>query len=238
MVVFTSDAATVNALLETAPDWDVWAWDESLHVGLVSDEAELDAFSSKRAALFRTWGWDASGEVDSDMILRNNALTKALDDNEELVLLFGAGIRDQLTLARLCHFIFNVGESAPENTRLALLHSRASEYSGESLAERVRQAEPLSDDLVQTLSLAWRDFVSPDPTNLAERVQNWGAGIRKEAFLRLLKEFPSADNGLSLTEAQILDAVSLGVGSPRDLFGRCGETESIPFLSDWEFWLW
>ncbi len=38
-------------------------------------------------------------------------------------------------------------------------------------------------------------------------------------------------------EAQILDAAALGVRSPRLLFGAVQETESTPFLTDWEFWV-
>jgi len=53
---------------------------------------------------------------------------------------------------------------------------------------------------------------------------------------RLLWELPSSENGLSLTECQILDAVALGVARPKDLFEAVSQAENRVLYNDWEFW--
>lgn len=56
------------------------------------------------------------------------------------------------------------------------------------------------------------------------------------AMERWLQELPSWENGLSITENQILDAVRLGVVFPQEIFEAVEETESAPFRTNWEFW--
>jgi hypothetical protein len=104
------------------------------------------------------------------------------------------------------------------------------------LWDRIDRAESLEETKFGVYESVWTAFVSDDPMDLEKCFQSLESGLLKDAVDRLLREYPSAENGLSLTECQILDALSLGVTAPRELFEACRETESVPFLNNWEFW--
>jgi hypothetical protein len=56
------------------------------------------------------------------------------------------------------------------------------------------------------------------------------------AIGRLLEEFPSADNGLSRTERQILEILSEGDRSPEQAFVAASRLEDDIWMGDWSFW--
>ncbi len=237
MIVFTSDDSVANALNRTDPDLAVWAWSESLHMGSVERDYDLDAFAKRRAASFRDWGWDECVEVEADWTLRNDALMQGLAEGQEIGLLFGKGVRDQLPLARICGWLAAKANHALDKVRLLNVDSSLTDRSDQWLSKAVSSAPPAGIEAIRQYERVWEAFVSSDPKQLEGCWRSFGDGPLQEALERLLREFPSSENGLSLTECQILDALSLGIRSPRELFDRFSETEDPPFLNDWEFWL-
>ncbi len=226
----------MNSLARANLEADCWAWSEALHVGPVSRTADLEAFAQERTRVYESLGWDEWVEVEADFKLRNEALSAAIRDEEEIALLFGAGIRDQMPLARLLSWLVDQSPEALERTKLALLDGLLSGESDEALAARVGNAKMPTPEQVEEYRSAWKAFTAEDPTGLELVFGGLESGPLKGALGRLLRECPSSENGLSLTEAQILDTLSLGVTSPADLFESCRETESAPFLTNWEFW--
>jgi len=236
MIVFTNDEATVNALARASKELDAWAWSEALHVGPVGKTYDLDTFARDRALVFQYHGWDESLEAESDFALRNDALRRALAGGREIVLLFGSGIRDQLALARLATWLNTQAKDALDRVRISVSEHNLASETDEALGDRALRAEVPDRGRLNEYESVWTSFVSDDPTGLGKCCRSLEGGPLKTAAHRLLREFPSSDNGLSLTECQILDAISLGANEPLVLFEACKETESSPFLSDWEFW--
>jgi hypothetical protein len=53
---------------------------------------------------------------------------------------------------------------------------------------------------------------------------------------RLLEEFPSADNGLSRSERQILEVLAEGNRTPEQVFMAASKLEDDIWMGDWPFW--
>jgi hypothetical protein len=236
MIVLTNDVASVNALARGSRRLISWAWSEALHVGPVGKTLDLEIFARDRALVFQYHGWDECLEVEADFALRNKALLGALERQDEIVLLFGGGIRDQLSLARLVAWLRAQDPEGMNRVKVSESDSVLAEESDEALEKRVVSAESVSLARVGDCQSVWKAFVSDDPRELETCRHSLESGPLKEAVNRILREYPSAENGLSLTECQILDAISLGVEGPLELFQVCQEAEAIPFLNDWEFW--
>ncbi len=237
MIVFTSEEAAVNALSESPFEGESWAWMDSPHFGPVAPAGDLETFSRERATYFKSLGWDESDELEADFRLRNAALANALAERRSIALLFGHSPRDQLTLARMAHFFTQSPEAASESLLLASVDGAVSDIAGTQLAERVENACPFGLIEQERYARAWSEFAGSDSIGFCDWTRSLEGGCLKRALNRMLREYPSLENGLSLTEAQILDSVALGVREPRSLFERIRETEASPFLNDWEFWV-
>ena len=237
MIVLTSDGVAANALIRTNLALDCWAWSEALHIGPIGKTNDLETFARQRAVVYGSLGWDECQEVEVDFGLRNEALKRAVDGGQEIVLLFGKGIRDQLPLARLLAWLADRASFALGRVRLALSNTDVQQTPGEVLDELVHGARTVSMAQVRQYESFWGAFASSDPMDLENWRRGSEEGLLAEAAERLMQEFPSSDNGLSLTECQILDILSLGVESPWEVFERFLETENAPYLNDWEFWL-
>jgi hypothetical protein len=88
-------------------------------------------------------------------------------------------------------------------------------------------------------SAAWAAFRAPDPAGLVEitRVRSPELRFLGEAFGRLLQEYPSRTDGLSLTQRRILLAAASGAGPAGRIFRAISQQERRPFLGDTSFFL-
>jgi DNA-binding transcriptional LysR family regulator len=85
---------------------------------------------------------------------------------------------------------------------------------------------------------AWDAFRAPTPDGLGAIAASRLGELRflGEAFDRLSREYPSARDGLSLTERRILAAVAAGAADAGTAFVRAAAREARPFLGDgWAF---
>ena len=240
MQVFTNENATVNALAEVGLSPEAEAWDDPLTYGRLAPDWDLDAYAEKRSQTLASFGWDEDGVLEMDMKLRNEALAKAWDGDEGLRLLFGSSLKDQLQLSQiLCWTTFRDAERA-ESTRWSVLEGNLARYDGEALLGAARAAEPIGFESLELYRKVWMAVIASDPRHV-ETVWREAANQESRAALasaleRWLREYPSVENGLSLTEHQALDAIRLGVSFPQEVFEAVEETEEIPFRRDWEFW--
>jgi len=92
----------------------------------------------------------------------------------------------------------------------------------------------LQADTVQLAVEAWEAFTAPVPAALTRIALRRSAELRflGEAFARLMQEYPSRSDGLSLTERRILLAVQEGAATAGEVFGRARSRERRPYLGD------
>lgn len=237
MTVFTSEETLVNRLRELDPELAVWTCSWALYFGPVGRWSDLDVFARDRSIVFRSFGWDESDEVENDLKLWARAWLASLEENDPVILLFGSGIRDLLPLALLMYWLSENQGMGSGNVRLVSGFGTGLEgLSVDSLPACLESATQVTADQMKTYHSLWSAFAASEPGALEECYRGFGPGWVRNALFRLLREYPSWGNGLSLTECQILDSIELGISSPRNLYDLCSEVEKLPFLNDWEFW--
>ena len=105
------------------------------------------------------------------------------------------------------------------------------------LANLLPTAVTLVPATLELAARAWSAFRSVNPTGLVAIARTADAQLRflGEAFGRLLQEYPSLYDGLSLTERRALLAVADGATTAGAAFRAVSERERRPFLGDLQF---
>lgn len=239
MRVFTNDVATVNALARADERVQATAWGDALAFGRLTADSDFDLFANVRAQVYASAHWDEDQVTESDLKLRHAALADAFEAGEELRLLFGGSLNDQLQLAQILFWLSYRCDRALRQTRLMVIDGPLSIFDDGALLEVAREGDPLDFATLDAYRTAWLAITAPDPIHVEFAFRRLGGGpysALAAALERWLQELPSAENGLSISQAQMLDAVCLGVTSPQALFDAAQETEAAPFRVNWEYW--
>jgi hypothetical protein len=223
----TNGDSTVGELSRTGLATRILPWRDALHEGPVLSGSD----DERRAARAAFLGVPIAAFVDRDRELDAHA--------GEFVLWFEADLYDQLQiveiLARLAArgvdperiTLISVGE-VPGIARFGGL----GELSAEQLRIVAAQAAvALTPDALALAARAWDALRAPDPSTIAALIDVRSPQLRflGEAFGRLAREYPSARDGLSLTERRLLAALP---GTAPEAFVRGAAKEARPFLGD------
>jgi hypothetical protein len=97
---------------------------------------------------------------------------------------------------------------------------------------------PITAAQVTLGSRAWESFCGSDPNALLSFTTAVSPDLPflAGALLRYLQEFPSASNGLTRTETEILRALTDMPRSPADVFRAVSSREERIFMGDSSFW--
>jgi hypothetical protein len=223
----TNGDSTVAELSRTGLAGRILPWRDALHEGPVLPGSDAE----RRAARARYLGVDAAVFEARDRKLDGHA--------GEFVLWFEADLYDQLQiveiLARLAArdvdperiTLISVGE-VPGIARFGGL--------GELYADQLRviaaqAAAALTPEALALATRAWDALRAPDPSGIAALIDARSPELRfaGEAFGRLAREYPSARDGLSLTERRLLAALP---ATAIEAFLRGSAKEARPFLGD------
>ncbi len=107
------------------------------------------------------------------------------------------------------------------------------------LAGLLGQERPVTAEMFDLASRAWRALQDPDPTALAALAAEDPPALPylAAALRRHLQELPWTDSGLSLTQRLTLRAVTEGADTPGRAFHALHtELEERPFLGDLMYW--
>jgi hypothetical protein len=173
--------------------------------------------------------------------LRDRDAALAREASAELLLWFEADLHDQLQLVQV---LDRLRALPPARKRIALISvgehpDRAhfgglGELTGDQLTGLLPAARPVTDDGLRLAAQAWAAFTAADPRALALLGGVISPELRHlgEALRRLLQEYPSLADGLSLTQRRILLAVERGQDTLAELLRAHWEGEARPFLGD------
>jgi hypothetical protein len=198
------------------------SWGDCLHVGPVPAGLSLEEMSRMRARFVAD---NLDGRPFDGVLAEFNARDHALKDFkrfDEVLLWFGRGVDDQLRLLQLLTWF-----AQRELGRTRLLLCREAARPGEAGPEEIAAEER------QLARQAWDAFCSEKPLDLAGLVRGELPGLPdlRAALLRMLEQFPSARDGLSRTEQQILRAAAPGPVSLEAVYRASQiEMEELPFI--------
>jgi Domain of unknown function (DUF1835) len=232
----TNGDSTATGLRQGGATGEVLAWRDVLHEGPVPSLPPA-ALARVRARFLSGATGISSEATYRELRERDQRLAAAGD---ELVLWFEADLYDQLQLVQVLDRLARGRDR--ELTLVAIgeypgvAHfGGLGELSGPQLADlRDTAATRVDHAALDLASWVWAAFTAPDPDGLMKLSRQHSPVLRHlaEALQRLLQEYPWVDDGLSLTERRILQAIAGGAGTEADVFHEVWRLERRPFLGD------
>jgi len=214
------------------------AWRDVLHDGAVPQTASLEALSDVRARVIAELGGEGDYDVLREGFAERDRTLAAFREHDETVLWFEHDLYDQLQLLQILDWLSHQDR---RGSRISLIqidrHPEVSPFfglgqlSGRQLADLLPARQPVSPAQFAIAREAWAAFCAPDPKGLAALANS---SFEEMPFLpaaltRCLEEYPSARDGLSRTERQLLEAGASGALHRRDYYIASSSRESCPW---------
>jgi len=208
-------------------------WRDVLYEGPVPVNLSPGSLREIRARYIATLRWGEYRRVLKQFEERDGILSSA-PGYQEILLWFESDLYDQLQLLQVLDLLSPPGVV---RDRLFLLcqHGSLATLSSEQTRGLTEGKQRVTDGQIESASAAWAAFRSPDPSHLEALVK---AGFPCHSYLgaalfRLLQQFPSTHNGLSLSEHNALDVVAAGRTRLNEAFvASHHEREQSVFLGD------
>jgi len=179
---------------------EILRWQDALYTGPVPAGLTLGQLSRVRS---RFW---TKGKSTREFVKRDAALRKH-GDFDEIVLWFGSGCSlCELSVTQLLSWFREQGVPA---SRLFRVPVEGGEFTPAQMVQACTNRQPVSSAQLRIASRVWKAFRSPSPMALALLAKP-GTSIDPglvTALNWLCAEYPSAQNGLSRLENELLDAV-------------------------------
>lgn len=233
----TNGDSAANGMKAGGIEGEIISWRDVLHEGPVPAGQTLIELSRTRAKWLADQGLGEPGQIQKDFEERDEFICR-YTDFDEVVLWFEWDLYDQLQLIQILDFLAqdSEGDRAETNTRLTIVSFNG--YLGsldpERFADLYENRKDVTHDMLETARRAWNAFRSGDPRDL-EKVAKEGTGALEFLELSLwrhLEELPSARNGLSRSESQVLEAVSQAPLTFHELFRQVANREERIFCGD------
>jgi hypothetical protein len=228
----TNGESAGNTLRQTALGGAVLLWQDVLHEGPVP-AVPADRLRKVRARFLSECGWGREQALLGSLERRDRLLEQALVAHCHVVLWFEHDLYDQLQLLQIL-------AEATDPERLELL--QAATFLGPLGPAELESLWPertaVTEEIVELGRAVWDAFRAPEPTAIEELLGRDTSTLPflASAFQRLLEELPHTGNGLSRTERQLLEPLTVAPCTPGDLFVASQAREEALFLGD--AWAW
>lgn len=191
------------------------------------------------------WGQGAAADCQARLEREWAALADA-ENYDRVILWFEHDLYDQAILLRLLDHFRDLPDLHDRLYLLSTDHVPGVErfvgygqLDPTQIAALVGQERPVTADMFDLASRAWRAFRDPDPSALAALAAEGLPALPylAAAMRRHLQELPWTESGLSLTQRLTLRAVADGADTPGRAFRALHTTlEDRPFLGDLMYW--
>lgn len=231
----TNGDCAVNVMRQAGVEGDFLPWRDVLHEGKVPSGLSLSALSEVRAEFIAGRGWGELEKVKADFIVRDNCL-KNWQEYSKIILWFEHDLYDQLQLIQILDW-FAGQPLKPKQLTLICTEKYLGVQKESEIAELFVFEEAVNEQQLNLAQTAWQAF-------RAETPQLWAGLLQQDtsvlpflqgAIVRLLEEYPSCSNGLSRTQQQVLNILSIKECKLDKLFELYAETEQRVFLGDLSF---
>lgn len=221
--------ATLQLFKQTQIEGETFVWREVLAEGPVNSEFNSEAFWAERKAFMTDFFTIESGGYDKDVYLPFQALLPKLNSFDEIVLWFEYDLFCQINMMALIQFL---GEVRSEDQTISMVCSGRIDDSGKLYGLGELSPQQLEEQLGKKLKLNTREFeyasevyqayCSSDPNSLYTYAilpsdEFW---YLADALQAHFKRFPNCNSGLTEIEQKIVDLISEGVNSQKELVGR------------------
>lgn len=244
MLHITNGDSAGGSLRTSGLEGDVLAWRDVLHDGPVPAGEDAATLRRTRARFIADAGWGRYADVLDDFAARDATLETDATRGDELVLWFEHDLYDLLQVVQVLDRLSGFPGAADHATLICIgEHPEVQHFHGlgelrpDQLAALFPQRQPITQAQLALARDAWAAFRAPDPSAVVRLLAGDTDVLPylRGALERHLEEFPSAEDGLSRTERQILEALAAGDTTPAALFKAHYEQEERPFMGDWSF---
>lgn len=224
---------------------DVIAWQDVLFEGPVPD-LSLNKLSELRARYLSDSGYGDLTSISAEFVARNSKIEKYAD-YKEVILWFEHDVYDQLQLIQILDW-FSKQKPLAKHLKLISIgsHPKLERFLGfgqlsvDDMGQLLPSAHAVETKTLQLGKTAWQAFSDVDPQPLLHLIKSDLSALPflKNAFIRLLEEYPSVLNGLSRTEQYILASVKRGQTKLLKIFEEMPMDEGNFFMGmgDVSFW--
>ncbi|MBX3520341.1 MAG: hypothetical protein KF835_10030 [Xanthobacteraceae bacterium] len=227
-ILITNGDHAANALAAYFPDAEILIWRDVLVEGPVPGGIGNEALADVRAQHIEN-AFGVRG-VRSDFTRRDRAFEK-IAPSDRVELWFETDLHDQLQLIQILDRFH-----AQQTSRTPLLLTLAAPPLLSHIDAMAEKLVPVTGEQLAEGAALWAAFRAPDPGPMIEASSGDSALPEvRDAFARMLDEFPSSGDGLGRIERNALLALRDGALTPGLAFRHYQQTEPLPFLGDLGF---
>jgi hypothetical protein len=236
MLHVTNGDSTRLGLERAGVPGDFVSWPDVLHEGPTPAGLSPDEWRRVRVQFLASRGYGSEAEIAQRYAADDEAMER-WREHDEVVLWFEHDLYDQLILIRHLDWITRL--SNRDATRFSLI--QASTYLGpmppEQLARLFPARVPITEEQLQLGSRAWQAYCATEPLPLQHLAAEDTSALPflHGALHRHFEDYPSSSNGLSRSEAQLLDVLAEGARTLPEAFGACSRREERVFMGDSTF---
>jgi hypothetical protein len=212
------------------------SWGDVLHEGPTPAGVTPEEWRRVRAGYLARRGYGDEADI-ARRYAEDDGIIDRWREHEEVVFWFEHDLYDQLILIRHLDWMSRLHDR--QGTRWSVI--QGSTYLGPLQPEQLAALFPtrvlITEAQVQLGSRAWQAYCALEPHSLEQlaREDMTPLPFLSGALRRHLEDYPSSRNGLSRSEAQLLDAVADGAETLPDAFGACAGMEERVFMGDSTF---
>jgi hypothetical protein len=236
MLHITNGDSVITSFKEGQIPGTFLAWRDVLHDGPVPKRDSLEALSDVRAAFlanaFRGGEYEAAR---AEFSARDRALA-SFADHDEVVLWFEHDLYDQLQLLQILSWLADHDASRGQVSLIQIgshpdipNFQGLGELNGAQLAALLPARSPITPRQLVIGREVWAAFCADDPTSLcaaARRRYEPDMPFLSAALIRFLEEYPSARDGLTRTERQLLTVIAAGTTKRKALWWASQQLET------------
>lgn len=226
-ILITNGDHAANALAAHFPDAEILIWRDVLVEGPVPGGIDDEALADIRAQHIES----AFGvrDVRSDFTRRDRAFDE-INPSDRVELWFETDLHDQLQL------IQTLARFRAQPSRPALALTLAAPPLLNHIDAMAQTLAPVTEAQLAEGAALWAAFRAAEPGPMIDASSGDGAlPDARNAFARMLEEYPGAQDGLGRIERNGLLAVRDGALTPGLAFRHYQQTEPLPFLGDLGF---
>jgi len=238
--VMNGDAAA-NRLRASGLSDPMIVWTDLLHEGPQSIDASPSQRRKTRAAHLSSMGFGPAEQIEKRFEHADAELSNP-GDGRERVLWFEHDLYDQLLLIRHLHWLSQHDPGACDSVSLICIGSfpgverfiGLGQLEPDQIASLLETRMPIREEHLSLGRDVWVDYCSPDPASILRWLTSDTSALPylHKAICRHLRQYPSAFNGLGLTEQFILESLQDGPLSAGAVFADGQKREASPFLGD------
>jgi hypothetical protein len=237
VIHITNGDSTRLGLERSGVPGEFHSWHDVLHSGPTPAGLARDEWRRTRAAHLAS-GDPAGVEWILKDYERGDAALARWREFDEMVFWFEHDLYDQLILIHHLDWLSRIDDRGATRFSLVCRDTYLGPLPPEAFMPLFERRQPIADAQVRLGREAWAAFCAPDPMWLETIVGGNTSPLPylAGALQRHFEDYPSTRNGLSRSEAQILEAVDGGHTAPGELFAASTRREARVFMGDSTFW--